>query len=76
MSVFNYSTSFVKRTLAAMPGNTRRKRGRNLRSDARTHPALAWEMFLADNVLCTITWSAHQYQIELEKVVVKNFETK
>ena len=58
-------TSLVKRTLAAMPGNTRRNSGRNLRREARTQPALAWLMFLADSVRCTITWSAHQYQMEL-----------
>ena len=71
-------TSLVKRILAAMPGNTRRNRGRNFNSEARIHPALAWLMFLADNVLWTMTWSAHQYQMELkghklqEKVVVSN----
>ena len=61
------ATSLRKRTLAAIPGKTNRKRGRNLRREASTQPALAWLMFLADNVLWTMTWSAHQYQMELER---------
>ena len=52
---WNLKTSFLKRTLAAIPGKTRRKSGRNLRSEARTQPAFAWLMFFAESVLWTIT---------------------
>ena len=66
----------MNNTLAAIPGKTSKKRGRNFRREARTHPALAWLIFLADRVLWTITWSAHQYQMELQKIKEdKNDET-
>ena len=48
-------TSFVNKTLAAIPGKTSKKRGKNFSREARIHPALAWLMFLADRVLWTIT---------------------
>lgn len=39
-----------------MPGNTMIHMGRNLRYPARRQPPLAWDMSLAANALCTITY--------------------
>ena len=57
MSFWNFRsfTSFVNKTLAAMPGKTNVKNGNNFKIPAKTVPPFAWEIFLAANNLCVIT---------------------
>ena len=64
ISGFAQATSSGYKTLAAIPGKTIIHRGKSFKNDAIMQPPLAWIIVLAANVLWTITWSEHQYQIE------------
>ena len=64
ISGFAQATSSGYKTLAAIPGKTIIHRGKSFKNEAIMQPPLAWIIVLAANVLWTITWSEHQYQIE------------
>ena len=58
-------TSSGKSTRAAIPGKTISHNGKSFNQEARIHPPLACPIVFDERALCTITWSEHQYQIEL-----------
>ena len=58
-------TSSGKSTRAAIPGKTISQSGKSFNQEARIQPPLACPIVFDERALCTITWSEHQYHIEL-----------